>query len=54
MSNRTFAQGAILKRIQEKEKTGKQFQDYNDDYNDWSEYSDSYSDSYGDSNAGWL
>ena len=53
MSNRTFAQEAILIRIDEKKHAKKHFQDYNDDYSEWSEYSD-YSDSYGDSNAGWL
>ena len=53
MSDMTFAQEAILIRIDEKKHPKKHFQDYNDDYSDWSEYSD-YSDSYGDSNAGWL
>ena len=40
MSNRTFAQEAVLKRIEEKEKKAVKFQDYQDQYNDYSDYDD--------------
>ena len=49
MKTNTFAQKAILDRIEEKQKGENDFQDYSESHTDYSVYSD-----YNDSNSGWL
>lgn len=48
MSNRTYAQNAILKRIEEKETWAVNFQDYQEhtDYDAYSDYNDCHGDYY--------
>ena len=48
MSNRTFAQGAILKRIEEKSEWRENFQDYSEhtDYDAYTDYNDCHGDYY--------
>lgn len=48
MSNRTFAQETILRRIKEKAVWGKNFQDYTEhtDYDAYTDYNDCHGDYY--------